>query len=160
MLEANHPPQPPTINQLDRYRIGVKDKMRHKLQEIITPRHTLESQARRQATSNTQPLRGSLYAVGVTHVVRITNSEFGSDINQFDEHRNRFIEVIERVRFLDADGVLTDRIIVIVCGVIVQIVAHDDSPRIVIVKIGEDVRMIPRAALIFIFLHLAKRSQP
>jgi hypothetical protein len=107
--------------------------------------------------TNTQPLTGYLYPVGVTRDVRIANSEFGISINQFDEHRNRFVEVIERVRFLDADGVMTDRLIVIVCGVIVQIVAHDDSPRTVIVKIGEDVRMIPRAALIFIFLHLAKR---
>ena len=163
MTSANHPPQPPTKRQ-DAPQVA----------EIITPRHTPKSQARRQATNRSQscgkvsrvprpgmiqPLWGSLYAVGAARSPQRANLEFGMSINQFDEHRNSFFAVIERVRFLDGDGVMTDRIILDVRGLIVQIVAHDDSPRTVIVKIGEDLRMIRRAALIFIFLHLAKRMQ-
>ena len=163
MASANHPPQPPTKRQ-DAPQVA----------EIITPRHTPQSQAERQATDQAheilgaahsaqrttiQPLRGSLYAVGTKHAPRIAKPEFRMSINQFDNHRNRFFDVIERVRFLDADGVMVNRIILDVGGLIVQIVAHDDSPRTVIVMIGEDVRMIRRAALIFIFLHLAKRMQ-
>lgn len=149
MTSANHPPQPPTKRQDAPQVTGQAVRRSQPDGEVSrVPRPAM-----------IQPLTGYLYPVGVARSPQRTNSEFGISINQFDEHRNRFVEVIERVRFLDADGVMTDRLIVIVCGVIVQIVAHDDSPRTVIVKIGEDVRMIPRAALIFIFLHLAKRSQ-
>lgn len=141
MLQATHPPQPP--------------KTEHKTQDETWDADTAHSAQR----TSIQPLRGALYAVGASHDVRIIKPEFRMSINQFDEHRNRFFDVIERVRFLDADGVLVNRIILDVRGLIVQIVAHDDSPRTVIMMIGEHVRMIRRDALIFIFLHLAKRSQ-
>lgn len=146
MLQATHPPQPPT-NRAEEGQTVIRS-------------HTAIETARRPPPAKIQPLRGSLYAVGVSRAVRIIKPEFGMSINQFDKHRNRFFDVIERVRFLDADGVMVNRIILDVRGLIVQIVAHDDSPRTVIVMIGEHVRMIQRAALIFIFLHLAKRSQP
>lgn len=152
MLQATHPPQPPNmqhkIHGMRRGTLGVNLR--------ATPHATAETQNR---TQNTEPLQGSLYAVGVARDVRSAKQEFGMSINQFDKHRNKFFDVIERVRFLDADGVMVNRIILDVRGLIVQIVAHDDSPRTVIVMIGEHVRMIQRAALIFIFLHLAKRSQ-
>jgi len=149
MLQANHPPQPPTKRQ---------DAPQVAEDHHATPHATKSGDATGDKT-NIQPLRGSLYAVGVSYNLQITNLELGSNINQFDEHRNRFLDVIERVWFLDADGVMVNRIVLDVGGLIVQIVAHDDSPRTVIVKIGEDVRMIPRAALIFILLPLAKRMQ-
>ena len=159
MTSANHPPQPPTKRQDAPQVAGDHHATPHATNSHDT---THDAGKTRDVTSDVtkiQPLQGSLYAVGASYVLRIANSEFGISINQFDNHRNRFIEVIERVRFLDADSVMVNRIILDVGGLIVQIVAHDDSPRTVIVKIGEDVRMIRRAALIFIFLHLAKRMQ-
>lgn len=145
MLQATHPPQPPTNRAEDRQAVD-------RSQSAINPTHNAQR-------TSIQPLWGSLYAVGVKRRPRNAKPELGMNINQFDEYRNRFFDVIERVRFLDADGVLVNRIILDVRGLIVQIVAHDDSPRTVIMMIGEHVRMIRRDALIFIFLHLAKRSQ-
>lgn len=152
MLQATHPPQPPNMqHKIHGMRRGTLGENSH-----ATRHATTETQNR---TQNTEPLQGSLLPVGAALRPQIINPELRIHINQFDKHRNRFFDVIERVRFLDADGVMVNRIILDVRGLIVQIVAHDDSPRTVIVMIGENVRMIRRDALIFIFLHLAKRSQ-
>jgi hypothetical protein len=129
MLQATQPPQPPA-------KVGDAP----------------------QVTADTkQPLTGYLYAVGASLGVRIANSEFGVSGNQLDNHRNNFFDVLERVQFFDGDGVLVNRLILNVRGLIVQIVHHDDSPRTVIVMIGDNIHMMPLAELIFIFLHLAKR---
>ena len=159
MTSANHPPQPPTKRQDAPQVAGDHHATPHATNSHDT---THDAGKTRDVTSDVtkiQPLQGSLYAVGASHVLRIANSEFGISINQFDNHRNRFFDVIDRVQWVETDGEIVQRLILDVRGVIVQIVAHEYSPRTVLVWIDGDLRMVKRAALIFIFLHLAKRSQ-
>ena len=172
MPQANHPPQPPT--KQDPMGVSLRAFCQAKRQAVNSKSPQMGYQIAgktRDVTSDVtkiQPLRGALYAVGVTRVPRPRGKKdlIGvcvrrnfQDTTQDSNSEFPQINVIERVRFLDADGVMVNRIILDVGGLIVQIVAHDDSPRTVIVMIGEDVRMMSRATLIFIFFHLAKRMQ-
>ena len=128
------------------------------LQATQPPQPPAKAQDAPQVTADTkQPHTGYLYAVGASLGLQIANSKFEVSENQFDNHRIKFFDVLERVQFFDGDGVLVSRLILNVRGLIIQIVHHDDSPRTVIVMIGDNIHMMPLAELIFIFLHLAKR---
>ena len=121
MTSANHPPQPPTKRQDAPQVAGDHHATPHATNSHDT---THDAGKTRDVTSDVtkiQPLQGSLYAVGASHVLRIANSEFGISINQFDNHRNRFFDVIDRVQWVETDGEIVQRLILDVRGVIVQI---------------------------------------